>query len=132
MAKDFDISIDTQKFNKGLEKYLATYEKKNVHEGIKKVAFALLGMVMKKTPVDTGRARAGWYPAAEKLNIPTSGSSKKEGSYKEDFAGKEQSVTITNRVNYIQSLEFGTSQQAPEGMVRVSMREISKKIKDKF
>ena len=132
MAKNFDISIDTQKFNKGLESYLKKYEKKEVHKGLKKVAFALLAMIIKKNPVDTGRSRAGWYPAAEKLGLPTSGSSKKEGSYKEDFKGKNQSITIANRVNYTTYLEFGHSKQAPEGMVRVSMREMTKKIKDKF
>ena len=35
MAKNFDISIDTQKFNKGLEKYLDRYEKKEVHKGLR-------------------------------------------------------------------------------------------------
>lgn len=53
--------------------------------------------IQARTPVDTGNARDGW-------NI--------DGD------------AIVNMVPYVQYLEFGWSQQAPNGMVRVTLAEV--------
>lgn len=58
--------------------------------------------VISGTPIDQGRARAGWSAAAP----PKIGK-----IYK-----------MTNNVEYIIPLEYGHSQQAPQGMVRVAAR----------
>jgi len=54
-----------------------------------------------KTPVDTGRARASWFYELE----PDVG-------------------TIYNTVDYILELENGSSKQAPEGMVAITLAEM--------
>lgn len=68
----------------------------------KKVAFDLFRRIVKKTPVDTGRARASWTISAN---------------------GADQTV-ISNNVPYITALEDGHSKKAPVGMVKVSIAEI--------
>jgi hypothetical protein len=52
--------------------------------------------------VDTGRARAGWR--LENLDTLT--------------------TVIVNDVEYIVKLEYGSSQQAPEGMVIITAQEM--------
>lgn len=54
--------------------------------------------IQARTPVDTGNARDGW-----------------------NIVGKGD---IVNHVPYIQYLEYGHSNQAPAGMIRVSLAEV--------
>ena len=63
-----------------------------------------LARIMNKTPVDTGRARAGWRVA-------------KTGKLK---------FTVFNTVHYIIYLEFGHSKQAPRGMVAITIQELKR------
>ena len=139
MAKDFSMSVDLKKFNKDVETYLKKFNKGPLKSGLKKLASALLKEVIKRNPVKTGRSRAGWYTAANKLGVPAIKTGTKEekegekqGDYKEKLTGNNQYIEIKNRVNYTVYLEFGHSKQRPSGMVRVSMQMISKKIKEKF
>lgn len=57
--------------------------------------------IVRRTPVDTGTARDGWVLA-------------QEGSV----------ATINNDVPYIDELEEGSSKQAPNGMVRITLEEV--------
>jgi hypothetical protein len=67
-------------------------------EGLKEWLIEELALrIQARTPVDTGNARDGW-------NI--------DGD------------AIVNFVEYIQYLEYGHSQQAPNGMVRVTLAEV--------
>jgi len=141
----FSITIESQEFNR----HVADFMRKSTLPAaivIKKFAFDLLAKIIKHTPVDTGRARGGWLPAMERLAgdtgkvavINISGGSKnfdqqavEEGKTEGDFIdntnnmfGREQWVEIINGVEYVIYLEYGHSQQAPYGMVRLSMREI--------
>lgn len=139
MAKDYSIKIDTQKFNKDIQSYLKRFNKGPLKRGLKRVAFALLGEVIRRNPVDTGRSRAGWYTGAQKLGISVPRKETKEerqgeseGTYKEKLNGNNQYIEIGNSVKYTPYLEFGHSKQAPSGMVRISMQKISKEVKSKF
>ena len=118
------MQIDTKKFDKAVAKYVQQYERKEVGDALKEVAFALLGMVMPRTPVDTGRARAGWYPAARRLGMAAGGGG--EGSIELKLSGSIQYIEISNRVHYIVYLEYGHSKQAPAGMLRISMHELER------
>lgn len=79
---------------------------------VRRVAVDLHGRITLRTPVDTGRARAGWG-LGEVPSVPGI----------QPITG-HQPVYITNNVPYIVYLEQGSSQQAPIGMVRVSLAEI--------
>lgn len=71
-------------------------------EAVRKVTFDLHSMIVQRTPVDTGRARAGWS-----VDL------------------RPDHSMIYNNVEYIVPLEYGHSrQQAPQGMVRVSIADI--------
>lgn len=141
----FSVDVETQKFNDHMKKFIkgANIE---VGLGLKKFAFDLVRRIVLKNPVDTGRSRGAWYVGLEKLggnigDIPIHGPggkgsdtySTKEmargkmvGGFK-DRTGKsykQKWIEIINGVNYITFLEYGSSQQSPYGMVRVSMREL--------
>lgn len=67
----------------------------------------LFNRIVDRTPVDTGNARGGW----------------RQG-------GTLEAYTIFNAVHYIRKLEHGASQQAPLGMVGISVAEFPKILKD--
>lgn len=75
--------------------------------------------VIMRTPIDTGAARAGWSPSingsmmGDAATVTLSAAQMKAG---DTFA-------LTNNVAYIRRLEYGWSQQAPNGMVRVTLAE---------
>ncbi len=89
--------------------------------------------------VDTGRARSGWYASVAGLN-PSSASRKNwsakvktddpkaisEGKRKGSFVNKlkgrgSKYVELINGVGYMIFLEYGSSSQAPAGIVRIAM-----------
>lgn len=109
---------------------------------IRKVAIDFLGSVIPKTPVDTGRARGGWQAYLIAQGVPVRVTSQKpgggragafseaavaqgiaEGSYEEEFSRTDAFVALINAVEYIVYLEYGSSDQAPAGMVRITFRE---------
>lgn len=80
------------------------------------------------TPVDTGRARASWAMSegTPSTLVPP------EGSYPDlptfiNPTGKTN-VFIVSNLDYIHALEHGHSDQAPQGMVRLTIAEVSAKI----
>jgi len=105
---------------------------------LKKVAMELFKSVILKTPVDTGRARANWTctisePSTERVYSKTD----KQGSQtvalaikKADKAQLGSNIYLSNNLPYIGVLEYGSSDQAPKGMVRISMQEIKNDMKD--
>ena len=160
------LKLETQEFNKALKKFM---EKSNVDSGlvIKKIAFDLLGHIigdlpMEKTfdldtralaearghpisgrhPVDTGRARAGWYASVKGLGSnfdftkpPKTGENnikpakvsqgEKEGDFTDNTkVSSMKYVDLINGVNYIMYLEYRYSNQSPAGMVRISMQKL--------
>lgn len=80
-------------------------------------------------PVKTGRARAGWG-----LSMTTDIAAPPPGNYGpppvpnvSQLDGKAV-VYILNAVPYIEALEDGHSQQAPNGMVRLAIMEVEAEI----
>lgn len=71
---------------------------------ISEIAQDTLDLAVKNTPIDEGRARAGW----RRVNVGGN-------------------INIVNRVPYIDLLEKGRSKQAPKGILGPTVREISKR-----
>jgi hypothetical protein len=131
------VELETAAFNRGMTKFMA---KTNLSADIvlRKYAMDLLSLILRappnsKHPVDTGRARAGWYASAMGTGTRWTDAGKdsaaialgkSEGSYAEHFGWLDKWIEMTNGVDYIVYLEYGHSQQAPAGMVRVSMRQM--------
>lgn len=135
----FSLSVDIEKFNREMQAYYKKYTKKTVQKGLKKVMYAVLAEIMKRHPVDTGRSRAGWYAATDKLALSISRTGTKEESegerqskYTEKLTGTRQYIEVCNRVHYTTYLEFGTSKMSPRSMVRKSLDLVGRKVGEKF
>lgn len=93
------------------------------------------------TPVDTGRARAGWAAFADAQGHPVDlggtnegvAKGRSEGDYVLDQRrdGESRYLGIHNGVPYIAWLEYGSSDQAPGGFVRIALRRMRTGIRGK-
>lgn len=97
----------------------------------KRLALEALQRVVNRTPVDTGRARGGWQVARTAgdndpgTEDPAGASTVAAGlSIIDRISIAFQEIHIFNNVNYIVFLEEGSSQQAPNGMVATTIREL--------
>lgn len=132
-AAEKDIASQLTAINRALDQFVAS-----VGAGapvvVRKSAGRVLGAVVKKTPVDTGRLRAGWTASARALRIslPIFGKGVKpaavaEGAALSGFQEQKTPVsyqlTMANGVRYGPFIEVGHSKQARLGMVRVSLEE---------
>lgn len=121
---------DMVAFNLDLDKFFGRIKDVDVPKALIGIALEITKRVIKRTPVDTGRARAGWLPAIDGLGGVSTGDNRGEGSVVKNLANTNTpSIEITNSVPYITGLEYGHSKKAPTGMVRVSLAEISREIK---
>lgn len=92
------------------------------------LAFKFIGKVIPRTPVDTGRARGGWTAMPRTAGL-ASGSKAREGRAVSSYTEKGRrtdkfSIEVHNGVPYISYLELGSSQQAPGGFIRLTLREM--------
>lgn len=107
---------------------------------VKKIALDVFAGVVRKTPVDKGRARASWVIGVERpadspiLPEDTVFSAAEAQRYAQrELAGLSElkpfdTVFVSNSLPYIEVLEDGSSRQAPNGMVAVTLREIERDI----
>jgi len=117
MSKSFGVQFDlavTDVFDKAEAIYAIGCDK-------------MFNRIIEDTPVDTGFARASWWKAVgvvgEHPSPPSKGSI---GGLQRPLKGQvrlESSVFLANNTEYIERLEYGHSQQAPQGMVRVNLAE---------
>ena len=95
---------------------------------VRKVSLDLLSGVVFRTPVDTGRARGAWTVGVDALPRGTGALDQGGGNTVQAGAAKLQPVQaggivyIANNVEYIGALEDGHSQQAPQGMVALTLK----------
>lgn len=125
------------KFNASLNRYLSSV-KMNRKKAITKLAGGILTDISKLSPVDTGRFRAAWHAGYRALGqrppaIRASDPLKKPPSAVQIALGEAQGYgklndtpeltefTCRNGVRYGPYLEAGGSNQAPRGMVRVTI-----------
>ena len=97
---------------------------------VRKISIDLFTKTIKRTPVDTGRARANWNTS---VNAPDVGVTQTTdtsgvaaiGEVKARIGNwKQGDIYLTNSLPYIRRLEYdGWSKQAPAGMVRVTVTE---------
>lgn len=100
----------------------------------RKVAAEIFTRVILRTPVDTGHARANWQaqigaPArAEVAGVDPNGQATAAaavGVAADWDPNRDGSVFLSNNLPYIGPLEEGWSQQAPAGMVRLTVLEFA-------
>ena len=116
-----------QKFKADISRFLSNAKGKHA-EITAKLAFDVLRQIVQRCPVDTGRARSSWFASegapvfSETSRIDKSGNPSLERGAKV-FNGKKQFPVyfITNSLQYVAQLEQGSSKQAPNGFVAVSI-----------
>lgn len=99
------------------------------------VKFAVLGLfraIVLKTPVDTGHLAYNWQVSVDSPEtIEKPGVDPEKTQVLADgqsnigkWSLKNKSLWIANNVEYVEDIEYGKSKlKAPQGMVRVSLRE---------
>jgi len=93
-------------FKSDIDRWIKKVEK-NSDQIFKDSVSTLYNSIVSETPVDTGRAKAGW-----------------------ELEFKWNTAIIINAVPYIIYLEYGHSQQAPNGMVRKNVQKWDKIVKE--
>lgn len=84
------------------------------------LAIQLSTEIVRRTPVDTGRARANWFLSEGTPRIETTSSTSAQSFSASALTGRNP-IYITNSLPYIVPLEYGHSKQAPAGMVRTAI-----------
>jgi hypothetical protein len=122
---------------------LAEKVKADLQTTVQKSTQQVFAAVVKRTPVDTGRARANWNASQGALDTTTTDSTDQaRGAAEAARAGAMPAggvVYLANSLPYARTLEYGEypnppkkptgktvngfSKQAPQGMVRLSAQE---------
>ncbi|MBB4000965.1 HK97 gp10 family phage protein [Aurantimonas endophytica] len=94
---------------------------------VRKIALDVFSEVILMSPVDTGRFRGNWQVAIGDVPAGTLEIEDKDGTatiskVQAATMGLEvgQTIYLINNLPYAQALEFGSSRQAPGGMVRLA------------
>lgn len=136
MANDFrQFSLQLDDFAKKVGVSVTTVQKR--------IAFDLFDRIVRKTPVDTGRARASWnistaapdrtvapegqQPAMNRVSAEAKAGAALATLTERGLIGEQ--VWISNNLPYIVKLEEGHSKQAPpKAMVALSIEEVQAKM----
>ena len=128
------IHIETAKFTKLLTTFISNLRSTEAaSSALLNVGMVMMRRVIWANPVDTGRSEAGWYfginMVGKKIRGPQytpRGAAQRQGfakgTAKLKLRGFKKKIEITNAVVYVGALEYGWSQQAPFGMVRITMQ----------
>ena len=125
----------------------------NLNKGVRSIYFQALTDIVEETPVDSGRARQGWFlTVANPSSSINGGGVAQLSKMPKNVLGKK--IFFTNSTPYINKLEYGGfpnpvekgswdkisksyvklsangfSKQAPNGFVRVNLKRAQNKIK---
>ena len=99
---------------------------------------SMTNRIIERSPVDAGRFRGNWQfttgkPASRQLSNTDKRGGKRQLALQKKILAVEigKVYYITNNLPYGQKLEFGSSSQAPQGMVRVTLAEFDAFLKKK-
>jgi hypothetical protein len=94
---------------------------------VKKLLVDIDASLVLKSPVDTGRFRANWVLGNGGVNPMTKDSFEAANNAPiiNSVKVNGQTIYITNSLPYANRLEYGYSQQAPAGMVRITLAEVN-------
>lgn len=104
--------LNAREFNKALSDWALTATPSAVEQVTKYFALEVLRRVMKRTPVDTGRARGGWQATLTSPATGQSGTNDQNNAFAAANATIQsakpfQVIWISNNVDYIRILEEG-------------------------
>lgn len=112
----------------------------NAEQVVRKVGIEITGSVIMKSPVDTGRFRANWVVGQGAIGQTTAATDQSGANTINKATAKimqfklGETIWLTNSLPYARRLEYGWSDQAPQGMVRLTIAEwqgyIAKAVKE--
>lgn len=125
------MSTNYRQFELDLRRFTEKLLPEQIERAVRLIGTAVLLGVVEKTPVDTGRARANWQVELNAVNAATTEDTDPGGgqalaaglSALAQFRPGD-TVYISNHLVYIVPLENGHSQQAPQGMVALTIAEV--------
>lgn len=130
-----NFDVDTSSFQSFTREAIKNLDVESQLKVLRGFALKFIGEVVPKTPVDTGQARGGWTAMKGSVTATQGGfgrigpgavEGRRKSSYTETKRGGQVTLIIHNGVPHIVYLELGSSQQAPSGFVRQTMREMAK------
>jgi hypothetical protein len=126
------VTSSVKEFSDAIEEFATQLVPESLILMQKKLVLDLLAGVVRKTPVDTGRARGNWQ--VEVGSVPQGVRNDRDGESEEAIIqaasenlrslGFAQVVWVANNLEYVVFLEDGSSEQAPAGMLRVTLEEL--------
>ena len=100
-----------------------------IETAVRKIALSVFTEVILMSPVDTGRFRGNWQVAIGSMPTGTLEIDDKVGTatiskVQAEVLGLKagQSIFLMNNLPYALPLEYGSSKQAPSGMVRLTVQ----------
>jgi hypothetical protein len=125
------MSSNVRSFNLALAEHAEEIPRKRIEQLHRAVGLEALRGVVLMTPVDTGRARGNWQQTTDSPATETVETTDKSGG-PTIAEGTQVIATIrpfsiswlTNNLDYISELEKGHSQQAPHGMLAVTVNRL--------
>ena len=121
LGNNMAFNDDIKRFNDKVEK-AAT----KIFRG---TALSLFGKVILRTPVDTGRLRGNWFATIRKPSDQIDGSA--EGYEGVTLRAKlGDSLFLVNNLPYAKVIEDGSSEQAPQGMIKVTVIEYQNVVRE--
>lgn len=128
MANDIrSFEADLAKFGKKIGVNLATVQKR--------ITFDMHGRITQRNPVDTGFSRASWdVTVGEPVTVAPPQPSEGQAIEPVDISAGIAAIDgtkpsfVSSAVHYLKYLEEGSSDQAPLGMVRITVAEVQAEI----
>jgi hypothetical protein len=134
-----------RQFNQKLQEFSKDVLPRTFRMMQRKVAMDILRGVVKKTPVDTGRARGNWLASVgNSITVAIKGSVRMLKSGVTRWSGEEtplqkavgalqqlkfgQTIFITNNVPYILYLEEGTPRMKAHKMLDLTIKEVTSEL----
>jgi len=120
-------------FGKEVESFALQFADAN-EKTVRGTTIKLWEAITLSSPVDQGRFRANWFASygdTSKVTNNTDKSGQKTISRnKKDVLGQADysQFTLTNNLPYSERLEYGYSDQAPSGMVRMNVKRFNRLI----
>jgi hypothetical protein len=124
---------DAKKFALDLNRFADKVEL-DLSEFRKRVTLGIKQKIETKTPVDTGRLRSSFAVSdgAPSDFVPPEGNTNALGPIEASFSAPYDTSFVTSNLPYVIAVEFGHSDQAPQGMIRVALAEMQTELEAAF
>lgn len=115
-------------FTQQLKSFAAKAEARET-KVVRRASVDALGRLSLRSPVDTGRFRGNWVAGVNVVGVSddvpdkTGADTMQKGEEVIMTAVAKDTVYLTNNLPYAKSLEYGSSAQAPAGMVGITIAE---------